>query len=119
MGGVAETTAVPELKIYVGKVGWEKSVNIDSIRVDDVTILTTSNVMRQLEQFDIDRQGENSVSCQVSGGRRLSLQILQPQDSSGPTQAVREDIQSRSVTTSDVSRAERLPGTRNIVVSQA
>ena len=52
MGRVFRAAAVPELKVYVGKVGREKSSDID-----DVTILTTSNVTRQLEPFDIDRQG--------------------------------------------------------------
>ncbi len=52
MGRVSRAAAVPELKFYVGKVGREKSSDID-----DVTILTTSKVKRQLEPFDIDRQG--------------------------------------------------------------
>ena len=42
MGRVFRAAAVPELKVYVGKVGRETSSDID-----DVTILTTSNVTRQ------------------------------------------------------------------------
>ena len=52
MGRVSRAAAVPELKDYVGKVRREKSSDIDA-----VMILTTSNITRQLEPFDIDRQG--------------------------------------------------------------
>ncbi len=52
MERVSRAAAVPELKDYVGKVRREKSSDIDA-----VMILTTSNITRQLEPFDIDRQG--------------------------------------------------------------
>ena len=62
MERVSRAAAVPELKVYVGKVGREKSPDID-----DVAKLTTSNVTRQLEPFDIDRQGYSRCAAGLGG----------------------------------------------------
>ena len=54
---VGRAAAVPVLDIYIGKVGREKPINTDSVRVDGMTVLIKSNVTRQLEPFDIDTEG--------------------------------------------------------------
>ena len=57
VGWVGWAAAVPELDIYIEKVGREKLIDTDSVRFDGVTILIKSNITRQLETFDIDTKG--------------------------------------------------------------